>query len=71
VSAFEKHFSIKEIAALWGFSPGRVRSIFRDRSDVLRLGHAETLHKNCYVSIRVPESVVNRVYAELQKRRDR
>ena len=70
VTALEKHYTIKEVATLWGFSVGCVRTIFRDRSDVLRLGHAETLHTRCYMNIRVPESVVTRVYAELQKRRE-
>jgi hypothetical protein len=66
MSSLEKHYTIKEIAQQWGFSIRKVRAIFRDRSDVLRVGHGATLHKKCYVNIRVPESTVSRVYAELQ-----
>jgi hypothetical protein len=66
LSAFEKHLTIQQISEQWGFSVRKVRALFRDRSDVLRIGHNATLHKKSYMSVRVPESVVTKVYAELQ-----
>jgi hypothetical protein len=67
MSALEKHYSIREIAELWGFSIGAVRHIFRDRTDVIHLGHGERRNKRGYFTIRVPESVVQRVHDDLKK----
>jgi len=67
VSALERHYSVQEIAELWQLSPGVVRSLFRDRADVIKIGYGERLHKRGYVTIRVPESTLQRVYAELRK----
>ena len=66
MSALEPHFSIKEVAVLWKLSPGVVRAIFRDRQDVLRIGHGETRSKRGYTTLRIPQSIVERVYAELR-----
>jgi hypothetical protein len=66
MSALERHYSISEIAELWALSPGAVRSIFKDRGDVIRIGHGEQRYRRCYVTIRVPESVVQKVHAELR-----
>ena len=67
MSASEKHFSIKEIAELWRLSRGAVRTLFHKRSDVLRIGHGETRYKRGYITLRIPESVVQRVYDELKR----
>jgi hypothetical protein len=69
VTAFERHFSINELAKFWGFSVGAVRALFRDRSDVLRIGHGETRTKRAYLTLRIPESIAQRVYAELRQKR--
>lgn len=68
MSALERHYSINEIAELWGFAPGVVRRIFAARSDVIRIGHAEKIRKRQYITIRVPESVLAKVYNELKKK---
>jgi hypothetical protein len=67
VAALEKHYSVFEISDLWGLSPGVVRSLFSDRADVIRIGHGERLHKRAYITLRIPESVVQRVHAELHE----
>ena len=69
MSALERHYSIKEISELWALSPGVVRTIFKDRSDILRIGHGEKMRKRAYITIRVPESVLQRVHAELREKR--
>lgn len=66
-AALEKHFSIPEIAKLWGYSIGTVRKLFRDRQDVLHFGTGEGRHKRGYFSIRIPESVMQRVHDDLKK----
>ena len=68
MSALERHFTINEIADLWSLSPSVIRAIFRDRTDVIRIGHGEKMRKRAYVSIRVPESVVQRVHQELRSK---
>jgi hypothetical protein len=68
MSALERHLSINEIAELWGLSPGVVRALFKDRGDVIRIGSGETRFRRGYLTLRVPESVVERVHAELRSR---
>jgi hypothetical protein len=63
--AFERHFTCKELAKLWGFGEDVLRKIFAHEPGVLKIGHPEYLHKRQYVSIRIPESVARRVHARL------
>jgi len=69
VSALEKHFSINELVDLWGLSPGVIRGLFCDRADVIRVGHGERMHKRAYFTLRIPESVVQRVHSELREKK--
>ena len=64
-SALEKHYSLKEIAVLWHMSVSGARKLFEGRPDVIRFGHRERLKKRQYISVRVPESTLQRVHAEL------
>jgi hypothetical protein len=68
VSALERHFSIQEIATLWQLSEDKTRQLFRDRPDVLKLESPERVRpkKRGYLYLRVPESVVLKVHAELR-----
>ena len=66
--AVEMHFQIPHIAKLWGFSEDAVRELFRNEPGVLcivRPGHSK---KRRYVSMRIPESVLNRVHRRLSAR---
>lgn len=67
MAALEKHYTVTEIAELWRFSPDTIRKLFRDRPGVLKLGTGETRRKRGYLSLRIPESVVQQVHAELRK----
>jgi len=64
VSAFEKHFTVDELSALWHLDQATIRKLFRDAPGVLRVGHGETRNKRGRVHLRIPESVATRVYAE-------
>jgi hypothetical protein len=66
--AFEKHLKPGEIAKLWGFSVDTVKKIFQDEPGVLRYGKPETRSKRGYFSLRIPESVFQRVSLRLRKR---
>jgi len=68
MAALEKHYSIPEIATLWGLSQDSVRNIFRDHPGVLKIGNPETRFKRAYLTIRIPESVLQKVHAQLRGR---
>jgi len=62
----ERHFTVAEIAAMWNLSPDSVRRIFEREPGVLALGgDGSTRHKGRYITLRIPESVVERVHRRL------
>lgn len=65
--ALERHYTVPEIATLWGVSEKTVRRLFGDEDGVLRWGSDETVRKRGYHNLRVPQSVLIRVH----QRRDR
>lgn len=58
----EKHYTVREVAALWGVCEDTVRDLFRDEPGVLRLGHGDLRRKRRYFQMRIPESVLRRVH---------
>jgi hypothetical protein len=69
VSAAERHYTVREVAALWGLCADTVRSLFADEPGVLRLGHGDLRTKRKYVGMRIPESVLQRVHARALRAR--
>lgn len=63
--AREKHYSVIEIAKLWALSEKTVRKIFERESGVIHWSTEEKLHKRGYRTLRVPESVLQRVHRKL------
>jgi hypothetical protein len=61
----QRHYSIAEIAELWNLSPDAVRKLFQNEPGVLVLGDQESRHKRRYTTLRIPESVVERVHRKL------
>ena len=64
--ALERHYSVGELAKLWELSENTIRRIFNKEPGVLQLVHEETRFKRGYTTLRVPESVVQRVHRRLQ-----
>lgn len=60
--ALERHYTVPEIANLWGVSEKTVRRLFDDEDGVLRWGSHETTCKRGYHNLRVPQSVLIRVH---------
>jgi hypothetical protein len=60
--ALERHYSVPEVAELWGISEKKVRDFFRRENGVLRWGSPETLRKRGYENLRIPQSVLIRVH---------
>jgi hypothetical protein len=65
VTAFERHFTPKKLAMLWGLDETTIRRIFQDETGVLKIGKSDRRDgKRDYVSLRIPESVALRVHQE-------
>lgn len=65
--AFERHFTPKQLAVLWNLSVDVVRAACENDPDVVKIGHAEQLHKRKYVSLRIPASAAARIHKRLTK----
>jgi AraC-like DNA-binding protein len=68
MSAFEQHYTVQEIAEQWHLSEKVVRNLFRDELGVIKIDSPERRFKRGYCTLRIPESVVQRVHARLGKR---
>jgi hypothetical protein len=64
--ANEKHYSVIEISKLWALSQKTVRKIFENEPGVILWGHSETMRKRGYRTLRVPETVLQRVHRRLR-----
>jgi hypothetical protein len=64
----EKHFSVAEVAGMWAVSTDLVRDVFKDENGVLIVERPGTRTKRSYSTMRIPESVLERVYNRLSKR---
>jgi hypothetical protein len=62
VLALERHYSPAEIAELWGLSVESVRRLFDGEDGVLVFGETEGKFRRRYTTLRIPESVVERVH---------
>jgi predicted transcriptional regulator len=65
--AFEKHYCVSEVAELWGLSERTIRRIFTDEPGVIKWENGETRYKRGYTTLRIPESVVQRVHRKLRR----
>jgi hypothetical protein len=63
----EKHYSIPEVALMWGFSRKTVRRLFENEPGIVEIGHEESRSKRSYKTRRIPESVLQRVHRRLRK----
>jgi hypothetical protein len=60
----ERHYSVGEIAAMWNLGVDAVRKLFRNEPGVLALGSVKRRGKRPYVTLRIPQSVLERVYRQ-------
>jgi len=66
-AATQRHFSVREVACLWGLGPDAVRDLFMKEPGVLVIGHERSRNKRAYRTLRIPESVVQRVHRRLSR----
>lgn len=64
--AIERHYSVSELADLWGLSERTIRRMFEKEPGVLCWGSSETRYKRGYRTLRIPETVMLRVHRQLQ-----
>ncbi len=58
----ERHFTVAEIAMAWSLSPDKVRRLFELEPGVLVFRNKVLGSKRRYTTLRIPESVAERVY---------
>jgi hypothetical protein len=61
----EAVYTPAEIARLKKLHPGTIREMFLEEPGVIRLGRPATRRKRQYFTLRIPESVAERVFARL------
>jgi hypothetical protein len=59
----EPQYSVVHLAALWGLGPGAIRKLVQDEPTVVKI---QVGRKQSSVRYRIPESVVQRIYARLR-----
>lgn len=65
--ALERHYSLHEVARLWGISREYARRLFRGRPGVLHLRRPGASKRREYVTLRIPASVLQEVHRELSE----
>jgi len=55
------HYTVKELAGLWGFGADKIREMFENEPDVLKIQSPRKRGKRPYTSLRIPEAVAARV----------
>ena len=68
MDAFEKHWTVKELAAIWPLSSDSIRRLFQDEPGVAFMGHSDTRKKRKYRTMLIPGSVVKRVHERMVDR---
>ncbi len=68
MSAFENHYTVQEVAEKWHLSEKAVRNLFREEPGVIKIEAEEARFKRGYCTLRLPESVVQRVHSRLGRR---
>lgn len=66
-AALERHYSVDELSQLWGLSRKTIRRIFADEPGVVRWGNSESRYRRGYITLRIPESIVQRVHRRLRR----
>jgi hypothetical protein len=63
----ERHYKASEVAALWVLNVETIRRLFQDEPGVVVLQGPIKKGKRPYKTIRIPQSVLARVYRGLQR----
>lgn len=61
----ERHYSVAEVAEMWNLCRDVVRGIFAEEPGVFKYGSDRRRGKRGYHTLRIPESVLDRVYRRM------
>ena len=63
---FEPHLTVRQIAKMWNLSPDAIRRLFRGEPGVVQIKKERSgpTHRS-YTSLRIPQSVAERVHRRL------
>jgi hypothetical protein len=61
----ERHYTVAEVAAMWKISLDTVRRLFRNEPGVIALGNTKPQGRRRYVTLRIPQSVLEKVYRQI------
>jgi len=64
----ERHYAVAEIAEVWNLSADKVRELFENEPGVLVIGERSPRHKRRYITLRIPQSVLERVHRRLSSK---
>jgi hypothetical protein len=64
----ERHYAVGEIAEMWNLSVDKVRDLFAREPGVLVIGEEHPRRKRRYTTLRIPQSVVERVHLRLSSK---
>jgi hypothetical protein len=57
----QRHYTVGQVAEMWNISWGTIRRLFLGEDGVLQLVRPGNRYKRTYVTLRIPESVLNRL----------
>jgi hypothetical protein len=61
-AAFERHYRVRDLAALWGLGRETIRKLVKDDPGVVKVRFGR---KKAHVTYSVPESVAARIHTRL------
>lgn len=68
MGAFEKHYTVQEIAERWGLSDDTIRKLFKNEKGVLRNNGAKGRIGGKRWQLLIPESLMLKVYQRLTEK---
>lgn len=61
----QTHYTAEDVAKMLNMSRDSVTRLFREEEGVLKITRPGNRYKRTYTTIRIPESVLNRVYGRM------
>jgi hypothetical protein len=59
------HYTVQELAVLWGFGVDKIRELFADEPGVIKIQNPAKKGKRGYTSLRIPEPIAEKVSRRL------
>lgn len=57
----QHHYTVEQVAEMWNISRDTIRRLFLGEEGVLKIVRPGSRYKRSYITLRIPESVLNRV----------